>query len=136
MYIRLSRSCKRSRNCVQLLAQLQLLSATANAISSHLATATASCIKPTTASATANDGLQPSTTATAAHKSSTTATASANGDFRPGTTASTTANDGLRQQQLQLRLQLHTPVSQLHTTVCNCQFQTSQTIESSIFCYI
>ena len=79
MYIRLSRSCKRSCNCVQLLAQLQFLSATANAISSHLttATATASHIKPTTASATANNRFQPGTTAstTGTHKSSPTATA-------------------------------------------------------------
>ena len=83
---------------MQLLTQLQLLSVTANAISSNLTTAAASHIKPTTASATANDGFHPgttaSTTATAAHKSSTTATASAYGDFRPCTTASTTANDG------------------------------------------
>ena len=104
---------------MQLLTQLQLLSATANAMSSHLTTATATAchIKPTTASATANDGFQPGTTAstTAADKSTTTVTPCAIGDFRPGTTASTTANDGFRQPQLQLRSQLHTPASQLHT---------------------
>ena len=61
------RSCLRSCNCLQLLTQLQLLSTTANAMSSS--TATASHIKPTTASATANDWFQPGTTA------STTATA-------------------------------------------------------------
>ena len=53
-------------------------------ISSHLTTATvtatASIIKPTTA--------------TAAHKLSINAAANTNGVFRPGTTASTTANDG------------------------------------------
>ena len=69
-------------------------------------------------------------------KAATTATASTNGNFRLGTTASTTANNGSRQPQLQLQSQLHTPASKLHTTACNCQFQTSQTIESSIFCYI
>ena len=42
-------------------------------------------------------------------KAATTAT----GHFRPATTASTTANNGLRQPQLQLR-------SQLHTTAWNC----------------
>ena len=83
---RLGRSCKRSCNCVQLLAQLQLLSTIANAKPSHLTTATASTtashIKPTIASATANDGFQPGTiaitTAIAAHMSSATATASTN----------------------------------------------------------
>ena len=124
----LGRSCKHSCNCEQLLTQLQSLSPTANAMSSHLTTATANAtasrIKPTTASATANDMFQPgtaaSTTATAGHQSSATATANAIGDFRPGTTASTTANNGLRQPQLQLQSQLHTPASQPHTTACNC----------------
>ena len=108
MTSRLRRSCKRSCNCTQLLTQLQLLSATANVISSHLtaATATASHIKPATATTTANT----------AHKSFTAATASANGGFRSGTTAITTANDGFRQPQLQQQLQLHTLASQLHAT--------------------
>ena len=93
---------------MQLLTQLQLLSATANVISSHLtaATATASHIKPATATTTANT----------AHKSFTAATASANGGFRSGTTAITTENDGFRQPQLQQQLQLHTLASQLHAT--------------------
>ena len=80
---------------MQLLTQLQLSSA--NAMYSHLTTATASHIKPTTASGTANDGFQPgttaSTTATAAHKRSTASTASTIREFRKGATASTTAID-------------------------------------------
>ena len=86
---------------MQLLTQLQLLTTTTNEMSSHLTTATASHIKPTTASATANDGFQPVRT-TAADKSTTTVTPCAIGDFTRGTTAI----DGLKQPQLQLQAQM------------------------------
>lgn len=50
---------------MQLLTQLQFVSATATAVSFHLTPATASHIKPTTASANANIGCQPGATASA-----------------------------------------------------------------------
>ena len=86
---------------------LMLSNCNCGIISPHNCNCERNCIPP---QATA------STIATAAHKSSTSATARTNGDLRPGTTASKTANDGFRQPQLQLRLQLHIFASQLHST--------------------